>query len=206
VAWFSADLYDYVVRGSERACLGAWREALIAPLSGSILEIGAGTGLNLAHYSRKVDRLVLCEPDPHMRRGLQRRRDRAEGQRIEVSEAGAETLPFESASFDAVVSTLVLCSVHDVKAALGEARRVLKPGGRLIFLEHVAAAPGSERRTWQRRLEPVWKRVAGNCHLCRETEHDIVNAGFRLESIRRESIRKALPILRPSIRGIATKS
>jgi len=108
-------------------------------------------------------------------------------------------------SFDAVVSTLVLCSVRDVHGALREIFRVLRPGGRLLFVEHVAAHPDSRRFAWQRRLEPLWKRVAGNCHLTRDTEGALRRAGFQLEGIERESMRKAMPFIRRCIRGVARK-
>jgi len=101
-----------------------------------------------------------------------------------------------------------LCSAYplaSVERSLAEVRRVLRPEGRLLFMEHVAAEDDSGRLTWQRRVEPVWKRVAGNCHLTRETERHIDEAGFEIEAITRESIRKAMPIVRPSIRGMARK-
>jgi ubiquinone/menaquinone biosynthesis C-methylase UbiE len=109
------------------------------------------------------------------------------------------------ASFDAVVSTLVLCSVPDLNAALAEVIRVLRPGGRFLFLEHVAADRNPTRLKWQRRVEPVWKRVAGNCHLTRRTEQAMLAVGFQIERIERESMRKATPLARPSIRGAARK-
>jgi len=101
-----------------------------------------------------------------------------------------------------------LCSAYplaSVERSLAEVRRVLRPEGRLLFMEHVAAEDDSGRLTWQRRVEPVWKRVAGNCHLTRETERHIDEAGFEIEAITRESIRKAMPIVGPSIRGMARK-
>jgi ubiquinone/menaquinone biosynthesis C-methylase UbiE len=196
-----AAIYDGMMRGSEEACLGQWRAELLRELSGTVLEIGAGTGATLSLYPKTVTRLVMCEPDPHMRRKLQAKKPA----NIDISDASIEKLPFDSASFDAVVCSLVLCSVSDQQAALGEIRRVLKPGGRLVFLEHIAAEGKPDRLKWQRRVEPLWKHVMGNCHLTRRTEAAIEAAGFRIERIQRESMRKALPICRPSIRGIARK-
>lgn len=202
MSWLMAAVYDGMMRGSEEACLGRWRAELLRELSGSVLEVGAGTGATLALYPKAVTRIVMCEPDPHMRRKLEAKRPA----NVEVSEAAIENLPFERESFDAVVSSLVLCSVRDPQAALAQLRRVLKPGGRLVFLEHVAAEGKPNRLKWQRRIEPVWKHLMGNCHLTRRTEAAIEAAGFRIERIQRESMRKALPVCRPSIRGIARRT
>jgi ubiquinone/menaquinone biosynthesis C-methylase UbiE len=139
-----------------------------------------------------------------MRRKLEEKRDRAPN--VEISAFSIQDLSFEENSFDAVVSSLVLCSVQDPQAALAQIRRVLKPGGRLVFLEHVAADGKPNRLKWQRRIEPVWKHLMGNCHLTRRTEAAIEAAGFRIERIQRESMRKALPVCRPSIRGIARRA
>jgi ubiquinone/menaquinone biosynthesis C-methylase UbiE len=202
MSWLMAAVYDRFMKTSEEACLGKWRAELLADLSGEVLEVGAGTGATLPLYPKAVTRLVMAEPDPHMRRRL-REKPRPAG--VEVSDASLEKLPFDDRSFDAVVCSLVLCSVRDQKAALAEIARVLRPGGRLVFLEHVAADGKPDRLKWQGRIEPVWKHLMGNCHLTRRTEAAIVAAGLRIERIERESIRKALPIVRPSIRGVARK-
>lgn len=202
---FQALIYDRFMRQSEEACLRAWRAELLSPLTGDVLEIGAGTGVNLEHYGTNVTRLVMTEPDRHMRRRLV---DRVEvgGGGVEVLGAPAHTLPFPDGSFDALVSTLVLCSVADPAAVLAEIRRVLRPGGRLVFIEHVAAEEGSSRQRWQRRLEPVWKLLADGCHVTRRTDLAIARAGLDIETLERESVRKALPIVRPSIRGVARRA
>jgi ubiquinone/menaquinone biosynthesis C-methylase UbiE len=204
MSWFMAAIYDRFMESMERACGHAWRGALLTDLRGDVLEIGAGTGRNLDHYV-DVSRLVLTEPDPHMRRRLA---EAARGARtasaIEIVPWDAERLACDAASFDTVVCTLVLCSVREPARSLAEIRRVLRPNGKLVFLEHVAATKAS-RLAWQRRTEPVWKRIAGNCHLCRDTERSIAEAGFELEQIERESARKALPIVRPTIRGVARR-
>ena len=203
MSWLMAAVYDSFMRKSEAACLERWRADLLRDLSGEVLEIGAGTGATLPHYPESVTRLVLCEPDPHMRRKL---RAKAARRNVEVSDAPADALPMPAGSFDAVVSSLVLCSVREPRTALAEIRRVLKPGGRLVFLEHVAAESNPGRLKWQKRIEPVWKHLMHNCHLTRGTAAEIEAAGFRIEKIQRESIRKAMPIVRPSIRGIARKA
>jgi ubiquinone/menaquinone biosynthesis C-methylase UbiE len=201
-----ATIYDRFARASEEACLQQWRSELLRPLRGDVLEVGAGTGLNLAHYPPAVSRLVLSEPDRHMRRQLARRVRAAELERAELLDASLDALPFPAEAFDAVVSTLVLCSVDRLDRALAEIHRVLRPGGRLVFLEHVAADNRPERLKWQCRVEPIWKRIAGNCHLTRRTGEAIGAAGFTVVDVQRESMRKAWPLVRPTIRGIAVKA
>jgi len=203
VSWLMAAIYDGMMRGSEEACLGQWRAELLRDLSGTVLEIGAGTGATLSLYPKTVMRLVMCEPDPHMRRKLEAKVGTAS--KVQVSAFSVQDLSFKEKSFDAVVCSLVLCSVPDQAAALAQIRRVLKPGGRLVFLEHVLAEGKPNRLKWQRRIEPIWKRLMGNCHLTRRTEAAIEGAGFRIERIQRESMRKALPVCRPSIRGVARR-
>lgn len=196
-------LYDWFMRPTEQACLAGWRDEVLAPLTGTVLELGAGTGRNLGHYPSSVERLLLAEPDRHMRALLAERVGTRKN--VRILRDSAEQLSVPDGSVDAVVSTLVLCSVEDPARALGEVRRVLAPGGRLAFIEHVAAKEGSSRLVWQTRLEPLWKRVAGNCHLTRDTAEAIRRGGFEIEWMRAESVRKAMPIVRPSIRGIAVR-
>jgi ubiquinone/menaquinone biosynthesis C-methylase UbiE len=200
MSWLFATAYDPFMRRTERACLQDWRHELLAPLSGSVLEIGAGTGANLASYPRNLERLVLTDADDHM---LTRLRHRPEAARAEIVRASADSLPFPDGAFDAVVSTLVLCSVPDPRATLTEIRRVLRKNGRFVFLEHVAATDAPARLRWQKRFEPLWSRLAGNCHLTRDTAQTIQGSGFELETLKRESMRKSLPIVRPTIRGVA---
>lgn len=188
-------VYDPFVAGAERRGLGKARAQLLGDLSGRVLEIGAGTGLNAARYGPAAD-VVYTEPDPHMARRLRRRG-------VEVVEAGAEKLPFPDASFDAVVSTLVLCTVPDVPAALAEVRRVLKPGGRLVFLEHVRAEPGTRLEQWQNRLHGPWHAFACGCHCNRDLLASIEAAGFQADASRHEW-RFMPPIVRPMVSGTAT--
>ena len=199
MSWLMATIYDRFMAQMERASGDAWRRELMAKLHGDVLEIGAGTGRNLEFYPR-LARLVLAEPDVHMRRRLEAAIDPAKP--AEIVSWSADALACADASFDAVVSTLVLCSVPDPAACLAEIRRVLRPGGKLVFLEHVVS-PKESRRRWQRRVEPLWKPLADGCHLCRDTEASIRDAGFSIATIERESARKALPILRHMIRGTA---
>lgn len=204
MSWFMSAIYDPFMRSAEEACLRAWRDELLFGLHGEVLEIGAGTGANLAHYPKGIG-LVLTEPDPHMLGKLRARVSREFKGEVDVVAAGSGALPFADGSFDHVVSTLVLCSVESVEQTLEEVRRVLRPGGTLVFLEHVAAEDHPSRLTWQRRLEPFWKRVAGNCHLTRRTGESIVAAGFEIEREVKESMRKSNPLVRATIRGRAKK-
>lgn len=204
-----ARTYDRFTASAEAAGMADWRRELLAELDGEVLEIGAGTGRNLRWYPSTITRLVLTEPDRHMRDQLRRKLDPgttvgAVGpDRVELLDRPSHRLGFDDHTFDAVVSTLVLCSVPDPAATLGEIRRVLRPGGRFVYLEHVAAIDRPRTLRWQRRFEPLWKRVAGNCHLTRSTEHAILAAGFDVETERRQAMPKAPPILRPTVRGSA---
>src|SRR5215472_13807929 len=134
----TAPVYDRLSRGSEEAGVREMRQSLLADATGRVLEIGAGTGANLPHYNGNIESLVLTEPQPPMLRRLQHA-VHEHTPNAQVLRAPAEDLPFENGSFDTVVSTLVLCGVDDQPRALREARRVLRPGGRLLFLEHVLA-------------------------------------------------------------------
>ena len=200
-----AALYDRMMRGTEEACLGEWRTGLVGDLEGEVLEVGAGTGLNLPLYPASVTRLVMSEPDPHMRLKLERKAASEPGPRVEVIDASLEELPVSADSFDVVVATLVLCSVPDLDQALAEIYRVLRPGGKFVFLEHVAAEDRPRRLKWQHRVEPFWKWFAGNCHLTRSTEAAIAAAGFEIDDIERDSMRRSMPLVEATIRGVATK-
>jgi ubiquinone/menaquinone biosynthesis C-methylase UbiE len=207
-----ARVYDRVLAPMEDAGLRDWRRALLADLSGTVVEVGAGTGVNVPLYPSTVDRLVLTEASPAMLTRLRSKVDDASSDTdpdlgpgaIDVVEAHADALPLEDGEADAVVSTLVLCTVPDPAAALAEARRVLRPGGRLVFLEHVAAEDRPSRLRWQQRLDVVWPHLAGGCHLDRRTGVAIADAGFVLGDVTRESARKASPLIRAMIRGTAT--
>ncbi len=176
-----AALYDGLGGAAERGWMGRRRSRLLAGASGSVLEIGGGTGANLSHY-RDAGRVVVAEPDPHMRGRLRRKIGQARLP-VEVSEASAEDLPFADGSFDAVVSTLVLCTVPDQGKALREVRRVLKPGGRLLFIEHVRGE-GSVAGM-QDRVLPLWRRLFAGCHPNRDTLGSIRAAGFEIGALDR---------------------
>ncbi len=122
---------------------------------------------------------------------------------VDIRDAGAESLPFDDATFDAVVSTLVLCTVDDIAATLAEIRRVLRPGGRLLFIEHGGDAAG-KRGVWQRRLDPVWTKVACGCHLNRDARSNLEQAGFTVSQYEEFSPKRTPPVLLPFAQGVAT--
>jgi ubiquinone/menaquinone biosynthesis C-methylase UbiE len=207
MSFLTAFFYDRVMSTAERACLADWRRELLAHAHGEVLEVGAGTGASLEFYPDSVSSLVLSEPDPHMRKQLSERVERSQRrENSRVCAGSAEQIEAGDESFDCVVTSLVCCSVNDLEAGLLEIRRVLRHGGSFLFMEHVAAEQGTSRRRWQNRINPLWKRMMGNCHLNRETEQAILAAGFEITRIERESMRKVLPIVRPTIRGAARKA
>ncbi len=200
---FFAAIYDRFLAASEKAGLAQMRAELLRGARGRTLELGAGTGLNLTHYTDSVSELVLTEPDPHMARRLRSRVDEAGLPfAVDVVEAGAERLPFEAEGFDTVVSTLVLCTVPDPDGATQEAARVLKPGGELLLIEHVRGELGSRKARWQDRLERPWGFLAAGCHPNRDTAATL-RASFDVSSLQPGSLPKALPIVEPMIRGAA---
>jgi ubiquinone/menaquinone biosynthesis C-methylase UbiE len=169
------------------------------------LEIGGGTGINLPLYPKapQISSLTLAEPDFHMRKRAEARARALDLDDVRFVDAPIEKLPFADASFDVVVATLLLCSVREPAEALASIRRLLRPGGTYLFLEHVAAEENPSRLLWQRRIEPFWKMIGDNCHLTRRTLENIQSAGFSVETVTHASMRKALPFLRPTIRGLA---
>lgn len=152
------------------------KQALLSVLHGSVLEIGPGAGPNLAFYQPTVH-WIGVEPNPHMHPYLYAEATK-HGLAVDLRSGVAEHLPAADASVDAVVGTLVLCSVNDVERVLSEVQRVLKPGGRFVFIEHVAAPAGSRLRTVQNVIQPVWTPLADGCRPNRETWHAIEHAGF----------------------------
>ncbi len=194
-------LYDCLTRSFERGPGAQIRSQLVGAAAGRVLEIGAGTGANLAHYSEGVTELVLTEPDRGMGARLAQRA--AAYGVAEVARARAEALPFDDASFDSVVSSLVLCSVGDPAAAVREIRRVLRPGGTFLFLEHVRSADPARAR-WQDRLERPWRAVAGGCRPNRQTRATIEAAGFVLDEVEEGEMPGFPRLVRPYIVGRAT--
>jgi len=186
--------YDRVTARMERAWLADARAELLAALHGTVVELGAGTGRNLPHYPATVDRLILTEPTAAMRDQLRARVHRDEWPfEVEIVDATADRLPIPDGSADAVVSTLVLCSVPALGPAVSEIRRVLRPGGELRLIEHVAA-----ERPWARRvqqvLDPAWTWIEGSCHLDHETRTALAAGGFDITEVH-EAVQPGMPPL-----------
>lgn len=196
-----AATYDLQMAAVERAGLHERRSALLSAAAGRVLEIGAGTGRNVALYPPAVTHLVLAEPSEPMAARL-RARVRRERPEAQVVVAAAESLPVPEGTFDAVVATLVLCTVRDPALALAEIHRALRPGGRLLFLEHVRSLdPGLAR--WQDRLAPAQRFFGCGCNLNRPTPDLIDASPLTLERVERGRLPRAPAVLRPLAVGVA---
>ena len=185
--------HDLLLRECKRNLLGG--------LQGTIVEIGPGTGVNLRYYARGV-RWIGFEPNLYMH-PIIRREAKSLDMAIDLRRANAETLDVESGAVDAMVSTLVLCSVANPAACLSEALRVLKPGGRFIFVEHVAASPGTALCYVQRAITPLWRCVGGGCNPALPAAQYLRGAGFR--EVRMEEFRLPLGPSAPHIAGVAVR-
>jgi ubiquinone/menaquinone biosynthesis C-methylase UbiE len=201
--WLFAAMYDRMLAGVENAGLRERRARLLESARGRVLEIGAGTGANLPLYGPGVEALTLTEPEAPMARRLARHL-REQSRTAELVTASAEQLPLADGEFDTVVSTLVLCTVSDPLRSLREVWRVLKPGGRLLFIEHVRSEePGLA--TWQDRLNGINRIVAHGCNCNRSTLDLIEQAGFTIGTLEKGALAKAPPFVRPLIVGDAIK-
>jgi ubiquinone/menaquinone biosynthesis C-methylase UbiE len=161
--------------------LAAYRGRVVPAAEGRVLEIGIGSGLNLPFYSQKAERVIGLDPSPKLL-SMARYAARPSMGPVEFVEGSAEAIPLDDASVDTVVTTWTLCSIPDAPRSLREMRRVLKPGGRLLFVEH-GRAPDASVRWWQDHLNPAWKRLGGGCHLNRAIQTLIESAGFHFERI-----------------------
>lgn len=204
--WLMAKFYDKIMQEAEDKGLREWRQVLLQDVSGDVLELGSGTGANLEFYPDAVKRLILVEPNNTMRKQLEEKVSGCKRTNIEILNDKGEHLSLADASVDVVVCTLVLCSVKHLEKALSEIHRVLRPQGKLIFIEHVAATNNIKRYRWQRRLAFLWKMMMAGCHITRQTEDAIAQAGFKLMDVQRQSMRGVPAIVRPSIRGVAVKN
>jgi ubiquinone/menaquinone biosynthesis C-methylase UbiE len=182
-------LLDLAMRNEEAT---RFRARLVPQARGTTLEVGVGSGLNLPFYGAQVERLVGVDPSRELLRMAQRRADRA-AVPVELIAHTGEALPLADASVDTAVFTFTLCSIPDPMKALREARRVLKPGGELLFAEH-GLAPDTAVQRWQRRLNPLWRHVAGGCNLDRKIDELIAAAGFRLTRLEVEYAKGPRPM------------
>ena len=195
-------VYDTAFILAERRGLRNVRKDLVGRSKGRVVELGAGTGLNLEHYTNAVSELLLTEPDPHMAAKL-RRRAALLALDARVIEAPAENLPFDDASIDTVVSTLVLCTVQDLHRTLDEVARVLRPGGVLLFAEHVrSASPWAA--WWQDKLKAPWSWYACGCQCNRDTVSALQAASFRVGQVGHDRLHWISPVVRPLVVGSAS--
>ncbi len=197
-----ARVFDRLSRPMERE-LGRHRERLLAGLSGRVLEVGAGNGMNFAHYPSTVGEVVALEPEPYLRGKALAAAARAPIP-VRVLDGVATPLPFGPSSFDAAVVSLVLCTVPDPPRALTELRRVIKQDGELRFLEHVRA-PGGPKARVQALLDRtgIWPLLGGGCHCSRETAATIAAAGFQIDELETLVLNPAWDITNPHVRGVA---
>jgi len=171
--------------------LSSYRRKTVPQAYGHILEIGCGGGQNFPFYkAENVTQLTALDPDAVMIKAARKKAQSFAGFPIKLVQTGAETLPFKDETFDCVVFTFVLCTIPDWRAALSEIKRVMKPGGRVLFCEH-GRAPDISVAKWQRRIEPLWKPLAGGCHLTRSSAGMFDEAGFEMKQIKESYMSKA---------------
>jgi ubiquinone/menaquinone biosynthesis C-methylase UbiE len=194
-------LYDKMIRATEEAGLRDMRREVLSRARGRTLDIGAGTGANIGLFGSETTDIVFAEPSSHMAKRLRRRLEEA-GDDSEVVDAPAERLPFPDDSFDTAVFTLVLCTVPDQESALAEVARVLRPGGRMLFLEHVRSSDARVAR-WQDRLHGPWRFFGDGCNCNRDTVAAVAASPLELANTEAAEMPKSPPIVRPMVKGAA---
>lgn len=192
------------------SCFDRDRAPLLAHAQGRVLELGVGTGASLGFYPPAVTELVGIDPAEAMLRRARERQARLERERgglpfrVRLHMADAEALPYADDSFDTVVAVLTMCTIPDAERAAREMRRVLRPGGSLLVLEHVRAEEGRALARWQDRVDPLWTRAAGGCHLNRDTPATLRAAGFDTTPLERYRDQPYFPFASPRVRGVIT--
>lgn len=185
MSFYRSHIFPWLVDVSMRtALIQRYREEVVPQAKGKVLEIGIGSGLNFPFYSSEVEQLYGLDPSPELQ-AMAAKRAREAGRDVELLEGSAEDIALPDHSLDTVISTWTLCSIPDVERALRELRRVLKPGGQLLFVEH-GLAPEPNIQRWQHRLNPLWSRVSGGCNMDRKIDALILGAGFRCAQLRTE--------------------
>jgi ubiquinone/menaquinone biosynthesis C-methylase UbiE len=193
MGFYQDKIFPFVIHLAMRQRnLAAYRGRVVPAAEGRVLEIGIGSGLNLPFYSQKVERVIGLDPSANLLSMARHAAPPSSGP-VEFVEGSAEAIPLEDRAVDTVVTTWTLCSIPDAPRSLLEMRRVLKPGGRLLFVEH-GRAPDASVRWWQDHLNPAWKRLGGGCHLNRAIETLIEGAGFQFERIETGYMRGPRPL------------
>ena len=200
---YAEKIFPWLQDKLESQEMGKQRALALKEVSGDVLEIGLGTGANLSYYGDRVHSLTAVEPSPGMRARAEQRAKET-GRTLTLTQHSGKQLPFDDARFDTVVITLVLCTVEDVSAVLREVLRVLRPGGKYCFLEHVASSDPKVRK-WQERLNRISKIVGCGCNLNRDTERAIRSAGFAVQKLDRANLCGLTGGFHPLIRGVANK-
>jgi ubiquinone/menaquinone biosynthesis C-methylase UbiE len=196
---FFPRIYDWAMKHGH---IEKHRDELLAHAHGSVLEIGIGTGLNLDHYPSSIREISAIDPNPGMENEL-RKKTRHHRIHVDFHRTGAEQLPFPDQSFETVVSTLTLCSIPDLSQALGEIKRVLKPGGEFLFFDH-GLSPDPSTAKWQKGFNPVQKVIGSGCQLTRNIESELKEAGFQITRLRNFYLEQAPRIMGYIYEGSAT--
>ena len=193
MAFYQERIIPWLIHLSMRQrMLAPYRDRVVSNATGRVLEVGIGSGLNLPFYGDKVAQIIGLEPSPTLL-GMANEAARKSQIPLRLVEGTAEAIPIEDQSVDAVVTTWTMCSIPEIQSALREMRRVLRPGGRLLFVEH-GRAPEPSVRWWQDHLTPAWRHLSGGCHLNRAIDELIQNAGFRIERLDKGYMRGPKPM------------
>ena len=205
MGFYSRHVFPWLMdRALSHGPVAEQRPGVLAGARGDVLEIGFGTGLNLPHYQPGVRRIAAVEPNPGARRRARKRLDASDVKVVFAELLRGRDLPFGPGAFDTVISTWTLCSIADVAHALAEVHRVLRPGGGFLFIEH-GLSPDEKVARWQRRLDPLQKRLGDGCHLTRNIAALIEASPMRLEACDRFYLRETPRVAGYTYRGVARR-